>query len=139
MVRTGNEDAFSVLYSAESRQDDVAECALLLLADGMGGYEAGEVAASMALATLRKNLTTLKPFAAMAGGTGFAHDLPQADGNPPRAVDVEEMKGFIKAALKDANTEVRRSAAQALAHIYGSGRFANPNPNPNPNPQPRPF
>jgi HEAT repeat protein len=51
----------------------------------------------------------------------------------PKAVDA------LTAALKDGNPEVRRSAAQALAHIYGSGRYPNPNPNPNPNPRPRPF
>jgi HEAT repeat protein len=51
----------------------------------------------------------------------------------PKAVDA------LTAALKDGNTEVRRSAAQALAQIYGSGRYVNPNPNPNPNPRPRPF
>ena len=45
MIRTGNEDAFALLHNCESRQDDVAESALLLLANGMGGYEAGEVAA----------------------------------------------------------------------------------------------
>jgi len=40
--------------------------------------------------------------------------------------------------LKDSNIEVRRSAAQALAQIYGHGG-GNPNPNPNPNPGTRPF
>jgi endoglucanase len=46
----------------------------------------------------------------------------------------------LTAALKDGNNEIRRSAAQALAQIYGSGGASpNPNPNPNPNPRPRPF
>src|SRR6202043_3781486 len=45
MVRTGNEDAFSVLHGVDGRQDDVYEYALVLLADGMGGYEAGGGAA----------------------------------------------------------------------------------------------
>ena len=45
MVRTGNEDAFAFLHGVESRQDDLHEYALVLLCDGMGGYEAGEVAA----------------------------------------------------------------------------------------------
>jgi hypothetical protein len=44
MIRTGNEDAFAFLRS--SRADDASDCALVLLADGMGGYEAGEVAAA---------------------------------------------------------------------------------------------
>src|SRR5208282_831218 len=49
MVRTGNEDAFSLLHGMESRQDELTEYAMLLLCDGMGGYEAGEVAAALAL------------------------------------------------------------------------------------------
>src|SRR5262249_7356990 len=49
IVRTGNEDAFALLHGSESRQDDMTEAAIVLLADGMGGYEAGEVAAALAI------------------------------------------------------------------------------------------
>ena len=38
----------------ESRQDDIGDAALVLLADGMGGYEAGEVAAALAIQMLRQ-------------------------------------------------------------------------------------
>ena len=54
IVRTGNEDAYALLHACESRQDDLAESALILLCDGMGGYEAGEVAAALAIQALRK-------------------------------------------------------------------------------------
>jgi protein phosphatase len=105
MVRTGNEDAFALLHSCESRQDDFSDSALLLLADGMGGYEAGEIAAAMCIANLRKNLTALKPFNSVAGGSGFPSEHPQGENAPP-PLDVEEAKRMIKAALKDANKHV---------------------------------
>ena len=54
--------------------------------------------------------------------------------------DATKAVDALTAALKDGNNEIRRSAAQALAQIYGSGGGSpNPNPNPNPNPRPRPF
>jgi protein phosphatase len=96
MVRTGNEDAFALLHAVESRQDELSEYALLLLADGMGGYEAGEVAAAMAIQSLRKYLLGQKMFAALAG------DVP-----PPEDVfNVEGCKQILLAALKHANREV---------------------------------
>src|SRR5262249_34656547 len=57
MIRTGNEDAFALLHACETRQDDVSESALVLLCDGMGGYEAGEVAAALAISVMRQHLT----------------------------------------------------------------------------------
>jgi protein phosphatase len=96
MVRTGNEDAFALLHAVESRQDDLSEYALLLLADGMGGYEAGEVAAALAIQELRKNLVQLPMFAAVAGGN------PPPDGQ----FNVDACKQALLAALKHANKEV---------------------------------
>jgi protein phosphatase len=96
MVRTGNEDAFALLHAVESRQDDLSEYALLLLADGMGGYEAGEVAAAMAIQALRKNLLQQKMFAALAG-----------DSPPPEdQFNVDACKQLLLAGLKFANKEV---------------------------------
>jgi protein phosphatase len=96
MVRTGNEDAFALLHGVESRQDELGEYALLLLADGMGGYEAGEVAAAMAIQALRKNLLQQKMFAALAGQTP-----PPAD-----EFNVEGCKKLLLEALRFANREV---------------------------------
>jgi serine/threonine protein phosphatase PrpC/serine/threonine protein kinase len=96
MVRTGNEDAFALLHAMESRQDDLGEYALALLADGMGGYEAGEVAAAMAIQALRQNLLQQPMFAALAGGS------------PPPAEEfnLDDCKQLLLAALKHANREV---------------------------------
>lgn len=133
MVRTGNEDAFAFLHACESRQDDVADSALILLADGMGGYDAGEVAAAMALSQLRKNLAVLKPISATAGATGFPSEYPQAESNAPLPLDVEETKRMLKAALKDANKHVftmsrtpggpgRRGMGCTAEAVYVDGR-----------------
>ncbi len=106
MVRTGNEDAFAILHAAESRQDDLGESCLVLLCDGMGGYEAGEVAAAMALQVMRRNLLAQKPFAALAGASPFPSELPGHEPEPPRMVDPEECKKFLAGALKDANKQI---------------------------------
>jgi protein phosphatase len=62
-IRTGNEDAFALLHAAASRQEGLGERALLILADGMGGAEAGEVASAMAIEHLRNFLLRDRLFA----------------------------------------------------------------------------
>jgi serine/threonine protein phosphatase PrpC len=106
MVRTGNEDAFALLHAVESRQDDLAESALVLLADGMGGYEAGEIAAALAIQALRGNLLQQPPFRALAGDSPFPPDFSHAAESLPVPFDVEACKQILKAALKDANQHV---------------------------------
>lgn len=95
MVRTGNEDAFAFLHGVDSRQDDLHEYTMILLADGMGGYEAGEVAAAMAIAEARKFLLQQPMFAALTG-----KDCP------PYPTDAKAYKDVLFAALKHANKEV---------------------------------
>jgi protein phosphatase len=96
MIRTGNEDAFSFLHGMESRQDELTEYAMLLLCDGMGGYEAGEVAAAMALQSMRKFLLQQPLFSALAGG----------DPPAPGVFTIDNCKKACLAALKHANKEV---------------------------------
>src|SRR5262249_27351024 len=110
MVRTGNEDAFALLHAVESRQDDLGEAALVLLCDGMGGYEAGEVAAALALGSLRQSLAAQRPFSVAAGACPFptepgAHP-PHGEGHAPPPVDVPAAQQAIKQALRDANKAV---------------------------------
>jgi PPM family protein phosphatase len=95
MVRTGNEDAFAFLHGVESRQDELREYAIAVLCDGMGGYEAGEIAAALAISEIRKYLLAQPMFAALTGKEA-----------PPGAVDVEAIKKALEAALKLANKEV---------------------------------
>ena len=100
MIRTGNEDAFSFLHGMESRQDELTEYAMLLLADGMGGYEAGEVAAALALQAMRKYLLAQAIFSALAG----------AEPPPPETFTIDGCKKTLLAALKFANKEVYTAA-----------------------------
>jgi len=57
-----------VLHGVDSRQDDIGEYAMVLLCDGMGGYEAGELAAAMAINEMRKFLLAQPLFASLTGG-----------------------------------------------------------------------
>jgi len=118
MVRTGNEDAFALLHGIESRQDDLNEAALVLLCDGMGGYEAGEVAAALAIQVLRKNLLEQKPFAFLAGAPSFQPEGTDAAAGTP--VDVTTCKNLLAAALRDANKQVF-NAARSGAGRRGMG------------------
>jgi protein phosphatase len=100
MVRTGNEDAFGLMQAVESRQDELTEYAIVLLADGMGGYEAGEVAAAMCIASLRTYLLQQPVFSALAG-----KEAPEAGVFEP-----DSCKKIMEAALKHANKEVFTAA-----------------------------
>ncbi len=125
MVRTGNEDAFALLHAYESRQDDTGEAAMVLLCDGMGGYEAGEVAAALAIQVMRQYLLQQKPFAPLAGASAFPGDVlstqprPDGQGHAAPPIQVEDMKKTLKAALKEANKQVY-SASRAPARSAGA-------------------
>ena len=104
IVRTGNEDAFALLHAVQSRQDDLSEFALLILADGMGGYEAGEVAAELCISTLRKILTSKPMFSAL---TGASH---------PKSEDfnVDACKKILYEALKETNEVVHTAPTKGI-------------------------
>ncbi len=99
MVRTGNEDAFAVLHGSEARMDDLWEYAMVLLCDGMGGYEAGEVAAALAIYEMRKFLLAQPLFASLTG-----KEPPAAPANTKAYQEV------LMAALRHANKEVYMSS-----------------------------
>lgn len=99
MIRSGNEDTFAVLHGVEARQDDIWEYALVLLCDGMGGYEAGEVAASLAVYEMRKFLLGQPMFASLVGK------------EPPAGpINAKAYQDVLLAALKHANKEVHTAA-----------------------------
>lgn len=141
MVRTGNEDAFALLHACESRQDDLSDTALVLLCDGMGGYEAGEVAAALAIQIMRQYLVQQKPFAPLSGASSFPGDIlrqPAAQtkddqtGHAAPPIDVEEVKKMLRAALKEANKQIytasrapgskRRGMGCTAEAVYVDGR-----------------
>ncbi len=124
MARTGNEDAFALLHACESREDDLGESALLLLADGMGGYEAGEVAAALAVETMRRYLLSRASFAPLAGASHFPGDALSPRGRPAGerpAGDVEGIKRSLREALREANREVFTAARTPGTRRRGMG------------------
>ncbi len=137
IVRTGNEDGYAVIHACEARQDDMAESALILLADGMGGYEAGEVAAALAIQVLRKNLVAQKGFEAFAGGSGLPTDPlnpgNRPEGHAPAPLDPAACKQTLKSALREANRQVfaasrapgskRRGMGCTAEAVYLNGRY----------------
>jgi serine/threonine protein phosphatase PrpC len=62
MIRTGNEDAVSILNGNDGRLGESDSYALVVLADGMGGQASGEVAAAMAIQSIRQTLIETPPF-----------------------------------------------------------------------------
>ncbi len=99
MVRTGNEDALTVLHGVDTRLDELTEYAMVLLCDGMGGYDAGEVAAALTINEMRKYLLDQPIFAALTGKEG-----------PTDAVDPKKYQEVLRDALKHANREVYTAA-----------------------------
>jgi serine/threonine protein phosphatase PrpC len=118
-IRTGNEDAFALVHGTESRMDDLGESVLIFLCDGMGGYDAGEVAAAMAIQALRKQLLGHKMFRPLAGGSAFPPMAPphavrkDQQANPDEApvpFDVEACKKLFRDALKETNRQVYQAS-----------------------------
>ncbi len=125
VVRTGNEDAFALLHACESRQDDCSDSALVLLCDGMGGYEAGEVAAALAIQVMRRFLMQQKLFAHLGGASAFPHDalvpVVQASGHLGPALDVNEAKEVLRSALREANRAVYQASRAPGSKRRGMG------------------
>ena len=111
ITRTGNEDAFAIFQGASGRQDDLLDQALLILCDGMGGCESGEVASAIALDTVSQKLLREPPFTAMVAG---ASKLPS-----PTAV--EAVLGQLNAALKEANQAILTAARAKGSRHRGMG------------------
>jgi serine/threonine protein phosphatase PrpC len=104
MVRTYNEDAFALIHTAGSRQDYPEECALVVLADGMGGTAAGEVAAALAVQSIRGQLLQNPMFAGLR---------PDAAGERS-PFEVDACKKLIMDALIQANKEIFAASQRAV-------------------------
>jgi len=95
MVRAANEDGVAVFHWAESRLDDSDEAALILLADGMGGMESGEVAAALALQTLKECLLVGPPFANGLPSKPFPPTPVEESDEPAQTPEVENAGGTL--------------------------------------------
>ncbi len=104
MMRTYNEDAFALLHGVGSQQDFQEESALVILADGMGGTAAGEVASALAVQSLRRHLLAQPMFAGLR---------PDPAGERT-AFEVDACKQLIVDALKKANAEIFVASQNAV-------------------------
>jgi protein phosphatase len=95
-ARTGNEDAFALLHAVGSRQEEMGERALVILADGMGGAEAGEIASAMAIEHIRGLLLADRQFAPFTGD-------PLGG---PEPFDVQACEDLFSSALVDTNKHI---------------------------------
>jgi serine/threonine protein phosphatase PrpC len=107
MLRSNNEDAFAIYHLAHSRQEAIGEKLLIFLADGMGGYEAGEVAAAMTLDILLQRLLG----ELVREGPS---DAEAPDSHQPDPADLQQR--FLDA-LRQANQEI-----YTLSRTPGSGK-----------------
>jgi protein phosphatase len=93
-VRRRNEDSYLVQHLAWCNRDERRDCALLVIADGMGGHEAGDRASGVVVREL---------------GTALAGMLAWSLRGPlPDAPTV--LLGALGSALRDANAAVYRLA-----------------------------
>jgi protein phosphatase len=82
-VRDRNEDSYLVQHLCWSHLDRLHEIALLAIADGMGGYEAGDQASAQVIASVAGALGPLL-------AAGLSHTLPEAS-SPALAGSQEEV------------------------------------------------
>ena len=111
LVRSGNEDAFAVFRSCQSRQDELHDQALILLTDGMGGCEAGEVASALAIDTLKDRLLNQQPF----------QSLVHYHAESAAQWDHAAILSLLVVALTEANRVIYEAARNPLHRHHGMG------------------
>jgi len=105
MARPINEDSLAVIECQAVQESVSAGLGLYVVADGMGGYEGGEVASALAIATVTEQLLhdfILPQFSRTA-------DEPSAD----------QIAGWLKGAVQSANQQINE-ARQGRVHEMGT-------------------
>ena len=110
MVRSGNEDAFAVLQACQCYEDGFEDHVLLLAADGMGGSDAGEVAARMTIQSLLKKVSTQKPWSCLGGQVSGDND----EGESGRYLDTATVRFSLLALISEVNREVFAAARDGI-------------------------
>jgi protein phosphatase len=106
-VRNGNEDACG---------HDLAQ-GIFVVCDGMGGAAAGEVASRMAVQTI------LEQWRKSAPETQAATSVPEAENPDPGNPDPLDIRGRLKAAIREASGRIFRRATKDLK-LQGMGTTA---------------
>jgi protein phosphatase len=122
MSRSGNEDTFAVAYSTTGASDLIGDAAVILVADGMGGSAAGEIAATIAVREMYKMLADLVPAAVFRPSDD--HPPSDSDSGLPehgqRSTEHQRIRSQIVTAIKHANRQIRTAAAECPGH-FGMG------------------
>src|SRR5262249_54903985 len=108
LLRTSNEDAFAILHTSGGRANQLDDQTLVLLADGMGGEEAGEAAAAMALDGLRQRL--LPGIEVESPRTGAHPEDPKSGDFAYQLRDVAVIEEAISNAIREVNREIYEAA-----------------------------
>lgn len=111
LTRTTNEDAFAAFHAAAFGEDRWGDQALVVLADGMGGCNAGEVASALAIQTIRNTLCAHPPYDALT-----VQNPSQPGDDAP-----EEITTGLQAAIEHANTTIHAAAEQGDGAHLGMG------------------
>ena len=126
MVRTGNEDAFAVLQACQCYEDHFEDHVLLLAADGMGGSDAGEVAARMTIQSLLEKVSHHKLWDVFGGR--MPPDSERED--PAHLLDSATVRLALLAMISEVNRQVfaaardgigRRGMGCTLEFVYVGG------------------
>jgi protein phosphatase len=108
MVRGNNEDAVAIFHGADQREAAADDWAMIVLADGLGGNAAGEVAAAMTVQILSRCAAPL--FSCQGVSEQAMSDGPNA------TVDAAET---LLTALRDANRAVYLAGRSENQHGMG--------------------
>jgi serine/threonine protein phosphatase PrpC len=111
LARATNEDAFALYHATGYEQDHWGDQSLILLADGMGGCNAGEVASALALGSIRETLSS-KPHWSV-----FQKQTP----SKPEPVDEKAILDDIHQAIQQANTAIHAAAEHGDGTQIGMG------------------
>jgi len=111
LERATNEDAFGVYHASGFEQDHWGDQSLVILADGMGGCNAGEVASALAIKSIRTLLCSKSPW------TVFHDQNP----SKPHELKEEEVLHEMHEAIQLANTTIHAVAEQGDGTQIGMG------------------
>lgn len=111
LERATNEDAFAVYHASGFEQDRWGDQSLIILADGMGGCNAGEVASALAIQSIRSVLCSKSPWTVFHDqNPSLSHELIE-----------ENVLKEMHEAIQHANTTIHAAAEHGDGTQIGMG------------------